>query len=137
MNSKEKSNVALARAIVHFTEEGYHIFLPLGDQGGPVDLVVSVDGVHLRRVQCKFTAAKHHASYHRRGVIVWKATCSLYSGRTSNVRKRYEIHDFDLLFVATPDGNYLIDWVEYVATVSPIPYDIILGSSLDRYKLAS
>ncbi len=137
MNSRAKGNIGLARAIAYFTGQGYYIFLPMGDQGGPIDLVVSADGIHLQRVQCKQTAAKHHASFQLRGVTVWKIRLCTYSGRTTNVRKRYDAHDFDLLFVATPDGDYLVNWAEYMTSRSACPYDIIFGTAMDQDKIAS
>jgi hypothetical protein len=52
MDNKQKGNLAVARAIVHFVSVGYRVSVPLTDTA-KYDLVVELDGV-FQSVQCKY-----------------------------------------------------------------------------------
>jgi len=137
MNTRSKSNIGLARAISYFSSHGYFIFLPMGDQGSPIDLAVSLDGTNLQRVQCKYTNAKHSASLMRRGIVVWEANLRVAKSRDNKiVITKYTADSFDLLFIATPQGDYLIDWPLHVKQLGKIPSTIIFGANMDGYKAA-
>ncbi len=55
----------MAHALSYFGGKGYYLFLPVGDNGGAIDLAVSEDGVDLQRVQCKYTQARHTSMMER------------------------------------------------------------------------
>lgn len=54
MNSNQKGNIALGKAISYFTEKGYIVSLPLNDSQC-YDLIIEKDG-KLKTVQVKYTS---------------------------------------------------------------------------------
>ena len=142
LTTKHKGNIALARALSYFGEKGYYLFLPVGDNGGAIDLAVSEDGMSLKRVQCKYTQLRHHSMLKRYpNDPVWQV--NLYqTGR----RERdghvigeliYEENSFDWLFIATPGGDYLIDWKSYCQELGKVPGTIRLGKYAEKYRITS
>lgn len=115
-----KGNLGLAYAIAYFAQAGYFIFIPIGDNSGAIDLVVSQDGVTVKRVQCKFTSAVYRNTY-----------------RVSSLTQRTHYHkeSFDLLYVATPHSTYLIDWYEYCRTRTTLPRSLKLNGKVEQYRL--
>ena len=57
MNSKQKGNIALGKAISYFTEQGYIVSLPLNDSQC-YDLIIEREGV-LQTVQVKYTSEQN------------------------------------------------------------------------------
>ena len=57
MNSKQKGDVALAKAISYFMESEYEVLLPIGDKR-PYDLVVEDKEGNLIKIQSKYTSHK-------------------------------------------------------------------------------
>lgn len=119
--SKAKGNIGLANAIAYFARKQYFIFLPIGDNGGAIDLVVSKDGSQVQRVQCKYTTVLH------------KSTRNVYV--LTRLNTYYGKESFDLLYVVTPKGDYLIDWIAYCAAHSAIPRNLKLWSSFHSYRV--
>ena len=125
MNTRHKGNIAVANAIGYFSENGCSVFLPVGDSGGAIDLVVSYDGLTVKRVQCKYTTRFHEETAKRYpDSLIWK----VHITRQNQVI--YDENSFDLLFVTTPDGNYLINWKEYVVEKGKISSVILIGKKL-------
>jgi hypothetical protein len=118
---KHKGNLGLAHAIAFFARHNYYIFLPIGDNGGAIDLIVSHDGVYVQRVQCKYTTTRQ------------RTTSSSYV--VSNVGKQYSKESFDLLYVATPEYTYLIDWKEYCAHRKTLPRNLKLSETMAQYRI--
>lgn len=138
MNTRHKGNVAVAHAIAHFSSLGYSVFLPIGDAGGAIDLVVSPDGEKILRVQCKYTAHKHHAySLRYPDSPIWTVHMMRPTAKGEKHKATYTTASFDLIFVATPDGNYLIDWKEHCASTgkAQAPNQLLIGKRMAQWKL--
>lgn len=140
LTSKHKGNIALAQALAYFGERGYYLFLPVGDNGGAIDLAVSEDGTHLQRVQCKYTTKRHDSMMKRYpDRMVWSLSLRQVGRKVENGRliseKVYNETSFDLLFVATPGGNYLIDWKNLCQELGRVPADINLGKNAEKYRV--
>jgi hypothetical protein len=105
MNTKEKGDIAVGRAIGFFITKGYEVCLPVGDKRD-YDMVVEKDGV-LQKVQVKFAGL-----YSKGGVC--KVGLRITGGNQSfSYTKKYTNNAFDLLFVYTEKGEqYLIPWKE-------------------------
>ena len=86
VTTRHKGNLGLAHAMAYFARHNYYIFLPVGDNGGAIDLIVSLDGIHVQRVQVKYTTARHDAL---------RLATSTYFIRTGH----YGLDSFDLLYV--------------------------------------
>lgn len=96
MNSNQKGDRALGRAISYFTSLGYTVLIPLTDSQ-PYDLVVDINGT-LKKVQVK-SANKQ--------VVRLRVLSSRAGGKY--VVKTFNPGDYDLLYAVTPEGDYLID----------------------------
>lgn len=144
MNSRHKANIAVAHALGYFSEREYYVFLPIGDNGGAIDLAVSQDGSHLLRVQCKYTEQVHHSGRSpkavREGRNVWmlglRQVTSHPTGGRAICEKVYGATSFDLLFVATPSDDYLIPWAEFCSQRERIPNGIVLGKHTEQYRVS-
>ena len=140
MNTKHKGNIAVANAISHFSRSGHFVFLPIGDNGGEIDIIISPDGTEIQRVQCKYTSRKHNASLKRDPESrIWEVDLRKVKHRP---RRRSEIvytrDSFDFLFITTPDGDYLIDWPQFCDLKGGVaPYTLRLGKRAAHYKLPS
>ncbi len=132
-----QGNVAVARAIAYFAILGHYVFLPIGDNGGAIDLIASPDGMNVRRVQCKWTGHLHTALLARDPQSrVWEVNLRQFKGRRqSSTILFYTADSFDLLFVSTPDGDYLIPWDKLCAERGNVPSTIQLGKKMSQYKL--
>jgi PD-(D/E)XK endonuclease len=127
LNSKSRGNIALATAITYFVSHGYFVFLPVGDNGGPIDIIVSCDGVHIERVQCKYTRMR------RRYTKTFRV--QLITGSRNNTTIRYDEHSFDLLFVQTPVKIFLIPWGElWRLYKGKIPANLPLGDKMTSWE---
>ncbi len=138
--SKHKGNIALAHALSYFSEKGYYLFLPVGDNGGSIDLAVSEDGANLQRVQCKYTAARHDSMLKRYpDRPVWEVGLRQVGRHQKDghlmAEKIYDENSFDLLFVSTPEGDYLIEWETFCQELGHIPNVIRLGKNAEKYRV--
>lgn len=126
MKSKEKGDIAVAKAISYFIERREEVLLPFGDKQS-YDLVVE-RGKSFFRVQCKFTS--HKSEYG-----IYKAPLRVMGGnRSRNSAKTYSKSDFDILFVYTDNG----DMYEIPCEIwSKNRNSISLGEYMDCYKIKS
>lgn len=131
MNTKKKGNIALSRAIAYFIKEGYSVFLPLADDGGHIDLLITKDGYNILRVQCKYTERYKTIKNYK----IWIINLKTYT----NLKKfkRYESSSFDKLFISTPDKNYLYDWSELLRHKKNIPGTLLINEIKEKnYELS-
>ncbi len=124
LTSKHKGNIAVARALSYFTSKGYYLFLPVGDNGGPIDMAISEDGTHLQRVQCKYTQTYAKANKSAYQVVLPHRNTQQYTEQS-----------FDLLYVATPTGDYLIPWAQYCQKRGGVPVIIAFYATMDSYRI--
>lgn len=126
MKSKQKGDLAVAKAIARYTELGYEILLPIGDKR-PYDMVLEDEEGNLLKVQCKYTSYKS-----KHGVFA--APLRVMGGNRSsgNSSKKYTKEDFDILFVLTSEGSeYSIQFSEVKATTQ-----INLGKEVDKWRVS-
>jgi hypothetical protein len=142
LSTRDKGNFALARAVSYFGERSYYLFAPIGHNAGYIDLIVSEDAISLQRVQCKFTATQHSAMRQRypEKDPVWQVNMQ-QSGRRRKgepVRSEtvYDTQSFDLLFVSTPGGDYLIQWKKFCEEEGQISTTLILGKKVEKYRIS-
>jgi PD-(D/E)XK endonuclease len=135
VSSNHKGNIALGSAVAYFASHGYYVFLPVGDNGGAIDVIVSVDGVHTERVQCKYTTAMLKSGSAVYGVMLG----TTYRRKTGVIRTkssviRYAEQSFDLLFVQTPRHIFLIPWERlWGLYAGRIPFRLHLGPKMTPY----
>ena len=141
LTTKHKGNIALAHALAYFGEKGYYIFLPVGDNGGAIDLAISADGTSLQRVQCKYTQIRHNSMKERYpDSPVWLVGLR-HTGRTVaesgsfTSELKYDENSFDWLFVATPGGDYLIEWKPFCQKLGRVPISLQLGKNAEKYRI--
>lgn len=99
MNTKQKGDMGIGRAIAFFTTKGWTVLLPLTDSQS-YDMVADIKGV-LNRVQVKYTSFKAPSGNY----IVDLRSVS------GSSRKAYDVvskETSDLLFVVTDEFNLLI-----------------------------
>jgi PD-(D/E)XK endonuclease len=140
--SKHKGNIALAHALSYFGEKGYYLFLPVGDNGGAIDLAISEDGPNLQRVQCKYTARRHHSMKKRYpDRFVWEVGLQQTGRREKDghiiAETAYDENSFDWLFVTTPGGDYLIEWKALCQELGRVPDILRLGKNAEKYCIRS
>lgn len=121
MHTKDKGNIALSNSIAWFCANGYSVFLPVGDNGGCVDLVVIPKLGLPRRVQCKYTSKAHKNG--RSWVVDLRASV----GRSYPQSTLYALDSFDVLFVSTPTGNYMVEWAEWCSHLGSVPTQLGLN----------
>ena len=136
MNSAKKGNNAVCNALSYFSKKDYSIFIPLNtNDSGAIDLVVSKDGINLQRVQCKFTERLHPAmktKYPDRQVY------EVFLHRANTIhrhRNEYTSASFDLLFVSTPQANYLFDWHYLCSSRGKPPTTLQIGKKLSNFQV--
>jgi hypothetical protein len=138
LTTKHRGNIALAQALSYFGSKGYYLFLPVGDNGGAIDLAVSEDGISLKRVQCKYTQLRHPemAKKHPDRNIWQVGLQSIGRGVKGIVtRELYTEDSFDYLFITTPQESYLIEWKPFCQALGYVPRSIILGSKMEKYRV--
>lgn len=141
LSTKHKGNVALARALSYFGGKGYYLFLPVGDNGGAIDLAISEDGISLQRLQCKYTQKRHNSMMKRYPHSpVWEVGLrqtgrNLTESGKITAELRYNETSFDFLFVATPGGDYLIEWKPFCQELGHIPTSLQLGKNAEKYRI--
>src|SRR5215471_13949446 len=91
LSTKHKGNIALAQALSYFGKRGYYLFLPVGDNGGAIDLAISEDGTNLLRVQCKYTARQHTTMKIYPGNPIWVVGLQTASRRLGDGRLKNEL----------------------------------------------
>jgi hypothetical protein len=141
LTSKHKGNIALARAISYFGGKGYYLFLPIGDNGGAIDLAVSEDGTNLYRVQCKYTQIRHNSMMKRYpDSLVWRINLQQPGRRRVDGRiiteMAYDEHSFDWLFVSTPSGDYLMEWRVLCQELGYAPRELTFGKNAEKYRIS-
>lgn len=136
MNSKQLGNIALSRAMQYFAAKGWCVFIPLGDNGGDVDFIVSEDGVALQRIQCKYTSYTKTPSDSGKVPVyaVDLRSSSVKSGQGYISEAKYTPASFDFLYVSTPDSDYLIPWSELCENGQP-PSRMTLSIGFEKYRL--
>jgi len=103
MNTKEKGNIALGRAIAWFTGNGYIVSIPLNDSQS-YDLVIErINTKTLGKVEVKYTSLKSECG-------VYKVDLRVNGGNKSrNTVKLFDVDSVDFIFVVTGDfEEYLI-----------------------------
>ena len=140
LTSKHKGNIALAHALAYFCEKGYYLFLPVGDNGGSVDIVISEDGTHMQRVQCKYTTARHASMQARYpDKPVWQVQLRQTGRREKDghmvTEAVYDENSFDWLFISAPSGDYLIQWKQLCQELGRIPNSLQLGKNAEKYRV--
>ncbi len=99
--TQRKGDLAVAKAIVRFTEMGYIVSTPLSESV-PYDLVIDTDK-GLKRVQVKYFGGKTKPHFRMRRV---------HTNSTGPVVKVYTKDDFDWAYVYCSSGaEYLIESV--------------------------
>jgi hypothetical protein len=145
MNSKGSSNIAVGRAIAYFTTHGYFVFTPIGDHSGAIDLIVSSDGIKLLRVQCKYTEQVHSSLQRRYAKIVYQVDLRnwIHNNHSNKCFGRlYSPDSFDVLFIATPEKDWLLDWPAVCAAPNPrrttqgAPSCLVLGNGIAAFRLS-
>lgn len=98
MNTQDKGDLAVAKAIVKFTEIGWYVLLPT-TESAPYDLVVDT-GKELKKVQVKYFGGKKNPYLRLRRI---------HSNSKGYVVKRYSKSDFDWAYVYCANGKeYLV-----------------------------
>jgi len=124
MKTKQKGDIAVAKAVSYFIEKNEEVLFPFGDKQ-PYDLVIERNKKFLK-VQCKYTS--HKSKY---GIYLVPLRV-MGGNRSRNASKKYERNDFDLLFVYAENGD-----------MYEIPSDILtknkncvsLGTLMYAYKI--
>ena len=130
LDNKDKGNLAVASAIRHFVAEGYTVSIPLTDTA-KYDLVVERDGA-FKAVQCKYVGYEGNPR-------IYSVPLYVSGGNRSagNRRLKYQLGDFDTLFVLCANGQaYAIPFQEVAGRTT-----VNLGrrskwSGWERYLLA-
>lgn len=123
MNSKEKGDIAVGKAISYYLSQIKEVLLPIGDKQ-KYDLVVD-NGVELKRVQCKYTSYKTPHG-------IYSASIRQTGGNQSyHIAKKYNKEDFDTLFIVTEINDmYEIPFNEIKQTNC-----CNLGKKFEKYKV--
>lgn len=105
MNTKEKGDIAVGKAISYFIRNGYEVCLPIGDKRH-YDIIIEKNG-RLERVQIKY-AGRNKTTHGVKCV----ASLRITGGNQSfNYIRKYSSKDFDSLFIYTENGNsYYLPW---------------------------
>lgn len=97
-----QGDLGVAEAIRWFAFNGYTVSLPIGSDSQRYDLVVDKDRT-LSRVEVKTTNRRNTNG------SAWEVGLRTIGGTLSTRRITHlSAEEFDLLFVVTPDSNYLI-----------------------------
>ena len=112
MNSKQKANIGIGKAIAYYTSIGAVVSIPLNDSQS-YDLLVDFNSV-ISRVQVKYTSTS-------------RVDLRSVSGSTRLVYNRLSIRSADILFIV---GDNL--WEIPVADIHQTTA-IILNSDIEKY----
>lgn len=110
MNTNQLGNIGLGKAIAYFTGRGHSVSVPLTDSQ-KYDLIVDIDGL-LKRVQVKYTS---RLSKNNKYFLVGLRTVTVKS-KVKTISRNYVPGDFDLLFVVTPQGDFVVDSEDITTT---------------------
>ena len=123
MNTREKEQISLGKAISYFTNKQILVFMPVGEPS-VYDFLVD-DGV-IKKVQCKYSGGKE-----RSGFNIVSLRTQTYRGKRGAEFKRYKKGDFDLLFVYCDNGESFIIQADLIIGMS----GIVLGEKYSSYKV--
>jgi hypothetical protein len=131
MENKQKGNLAVASAIMHFVSMGYTVSIPLSDTA-KYDLVIEKEGDFLA-VQCKFAGYEGNP-----GIFSVPLYVSGGNRSAGNHRIRYQRGDFDLLFILCANGrSYAIPFAEIADQVTINVGRVTKWSKWEQYLLVS
>ena len=135
MNTHEKGNLALLKAISWFQANGYAVFVPIGHSAA-VDIVVAKPEEKAQRVQCKWAgrlsfSARNNPAAKQNYSLDLRSSPKRTDGKWG-VSMTYTSDSFDLLFVSCPVGDFLFPWTNERAERS----NISLGKLSEKYKLS-
>lgn len=103
MNTKERGDIAVGKAIAHYLSSGYEVCLPIGDKRH-YDFVVEKDR-NLERVQVKYAGFSKKKNRCLAGLRITGGNQSYHYA------KKYADDAFDSLFIHTEKGeSYKIPW---------------------------
>ncbi len=104
MNTKERGDLAVGKAISFFIKNGHEVCLPIGDKRD-YDFIVEKNG-ELEKVQVKYAGVYNNKSK------TCKVGLRITGGNQSyTYAKKYKNDAFDILFVYTAkDEEYVIPW---------------------------
>jgi hypothetical protein len=98
MDNARKGNLAVANAIRYYVSAGYTVSVPLADTAR-YDLVVERKGV-FQAIQCKFAGYEGNP-----GVFSVPLYVSGGNRSAGNRRIKYQLNDFDILFILCASGR--------------------------------
>ena len=113
-----QGNWAVGQAIAYWTKLGCAVSIPLTDSQD-YDLLIDICG-KIAKVQVK------SCTYKRAGKYVFNLSVK-GGNRSYNTIKKFDKQKVDMVFVATPEGSYLIPSFE-------CPKNI--GTCFEKYKIA-
>lgn len=123
MNSKQKGSLAVSHCIAKLYEEGYEVFIPIGDRL-KYDLIFD-DGKELWKVQVKYAGLTT-----KNKCIVGLRTTG--GNQSFNYARKYDDSSFDYLYVFTAKNeHYLIKWSDIKARNELS----IEAKKFDKYKI--
>jgi hypothetical protein len=126
MNTKQKGSIALSRAITYFIRQNYSVFLPLSDNGGDIDVIITKDGENVIRIQCKYTE-RYKIIKNKK---VWLIDLRVRNGKRNT---SYRKNSFDKLFVSTPKKDYIFDWGELIERYkNKIPKTLLINEGKNK-----
>ncbi len=103
MNTKERGDVAVGKAIAHYLGNGYEVCLPIGDKRH-YDFIVEKEG-KIERVQVKYAGFSKKKNRCLAGLRITGGNQSYHYA------KKYDDNAFDSLFVYTEKNeSYKIPW---------------------------
>lgn len=122
MNTKAQGDIGVAMAIAYYTQQGYAVSIPMGDNTR-YDLIVDIDG-ELKKVQCKCSRYQVNGRY----IIALRTNGGNKSGSTT---KRICADDADLLFAYTFDGG----WYEFPQSEFVNKASLTISSKKQNYRV--
>lgn len=122
MNTKAQGDVGVAMAIAYYTQQGYPVSIPMGDNTR-YDLIVEVNG-ELKKIQCKASKYKPKGQY----IIALRTSGGNKSGTTI---KKINKEDADFVFAYTFDGG----WYEFPQSEFVNKATITVGGSKEVFRV--
>ena len=131
LSSKAFGDLGVSFCCTHYIASGYQVLMPFGDRGH-YDLVVEKEGVFYR-IQSKWTATKKQKTNY---FVVSLQVCGTnkQNGALKVVHK-YSKSDFDILWVATPEGCYAIPASDVFATSETL-CKLALTPKWDKFRVS-
>lgn len=94
-HTKDKGDVAAAKAIADLVERGYSVWVPVVTEHAPFDLIAYKNG-KCYRIQCKYSADNFVSN---------KTT---WADKNGNHRRKYNPDDFDFYAIYLPDISRVV-----------------------------